>query len=128
MYRSFSAIWDGWSKSLFPLLEKKLSRVITAILFAIVNYLLPLAVLAISAVLMILGKYIVGGLGIMVALLAMIAIGTGYNRNLRENNFPIWSMVFLPLGAIILIALLTASVYRHKTATVGWKGRTYANQ
>ena len=126
MYKSFGEIWNGWAKGLFPLLEKRLSWVAMVIAFTAAVYLLPIAVLLISLALMMSGKYLAGGFGIALAALSLILVAGSYSKELRQNNFPISSIFLIPFSAIIFIAILIASVYRHKTGRVGWKGREYS--
>ena len=126
MYRTFGEIWNGWTKGLFALLNYSYWRVFLIMVETLISNLLPLFGLGVSALLWYRSDYIKA---IVVAILTLIILAgmlTKYYHGLKENRFPTSCLVFYPLSAILFVLLLVASVYRHATKTVEWKGRTYS--
>ena len=126
MYRTFSEIWNGWTKGLFPLLEMSIASVSRLIGITFLEYLLPLAGILIALFLLIRKEYIVGLLILAVMIIVLAGSLFSYYRKLCQNRFPLSSLVFFPLSASLFIVLLLASVYRHLVKTVEWKGRVYS--
>jgi hypothetical protein len=122
MYRTFGAMWEGWSKNLYPLMGGTMSsgpasasRTIGRELLRVVPWipllLLPLALL----------HPIVGVLG--VALLA--GRHAAYAADLRRNHFPASLAVYYLPGVVLYAAALLNSELRYARGSVAWKGREY---
>jgi hypothetical protein len=114
MYRTFGAMWQGWSKNLYPLMGGT-SRSVGRELFQVVPWIpflaLPLALL----------HLIWGVLG--VALLA--GRHAAYAADLRRNRFPAaLALYYLPAVGLYAAALLN-SEWRYARGSVAWKGREY---
>jgi hypothetical protein len=114
MYRSFGAMWEGWSKNLAALLDaggrtgwRELLGVFPVV---------PAVLLAMSAV-----HAVFPILGVMMLALRHAA----YGIELRRNHYP-WSGIgyYLP-GAVLYCAAVIASAMRHRRGVVAWKGRGY---
>ncbi len=118
MYRTFAAMWQGWTKNLFPLMGGMTggpSRGVGRELFRVVPWipllLLPLALL----------HLIWGVLGI--ALLA--GRHAAYAADLRRNRFSGGLALYYLLGVTLYAAVLLNSEWRYARGSVTWKGREY---
>ena len=114
MYRTFGAMWQGWSKNLYPLMGGA-SRAVGRELFRVVPWIpllmLPLAVL----------HLIWGVLG--AALLA--GRHAAYAAELRRNRFSSGLAVYYLPGVALYAAALLNSEWRYARGAVAWKGREY---
>jgi glycosyltransferase involved in cell wall biosynthesis len=114
MYRTFGAMWQGWTKNLYPLMGGT-SRDVGRELFRVVPW-IPLLILPLIVV-----HLIWGALG--VALLA--GRHAAYAAELRRNRFPAaLALYYLPGMALYALALLN-SERRYGRGSVAWKGREY---
>jgi len=114
MYRTFAAMWQGWTKNLYPLMGGT-SRAVGRELFRVVPW-IPLLVLPLA-----LAHLIWGALG--VALLA--GRHAAYAADLRRNRFPApLALYYLP-GVALYAAALLNSEWRYARGSVAWKGREY---
>jgi glycosyltransferase involved in cell wall biosynthesis len=118
MYRTFGAMWQGWTKNLYPLIGGMTggaSRAVGRELFRVVPW-IPLLVLPLALV-----HLIWGVLG--VALLA--GRHAAYAADLRRNRFPAgFALYYLP-GVALYAAALLNSEWRYARGSVAWKGREY---
>jgi glycosyltransferase involved in cell wall biosynthesis len=114
MYTSFRAMWQGWTKNLYPLMGAtplaaagELLRVfpIEALALFALSFVYPIAA-ALGAIL------------IVVRLLR-------YGWDLRKHHFSLSCIVYWGAGLLLYLAALVVSAWRHSTGTVVWKGRTY---
>jgi hypothetical protein len=118
MYRTFSAMWQGWTKNLYPLIGRTAggpSRAVGRELFRVVPW-IPLLVLPLA-----LAHLIWGVLG--VALLA--GRHAAYAADLRRNRFPAALALYYLLGVALYAAALLSSEWRYAHGSVAWKGRIY---
>ena len=114
MYRTLGAMWQGWTKNLYPLMGGT-SRAVGQELFRVVPW-IPLLVLPFTLV-----HLIWGVLG--VALLA--GRHAAYAADLRRNRFPpALALYYLP-GVALYAAALLHSEWRYARGSVAWKGREY---
>jgi hypothetical protein len=114
MYRTFQAMWQGWTKNLYPLMGGT-SRAVGSELFRVVPW-IPLLVLPLGLLHLILGV-----LG--VALLA--GRHAAYAADLRRNRFPASLTLYYLLGVALYAAALLNSEWRYARGSVTWKGRQY---
>jgi len=114
MYLTFPAMWQGWTKNLYPLMggapaavSRELASVtpLGALAFFILAFLYPVAAL--------------GGAAFLAAHLFR------YLRDLRRNRFSASGIVYWGPGLVLYAAALVASAYRYSAGSVAWKGRTY---
>lgn len=119
MYRSFEAMWQGWTKNLYLLIgnsEMDLARELAliwagpAILLA-VFFARPLHFMS--------EVFLLIGLGLILARLFT------YFRYLRRNLLPISSIKYYVTGALLYSAVLVASWWKTTRGSVEWKGRRY---
>jgi glycosyltransferase involved in cell wall biosynthesis len=116
MYRTFGAMWQGWTKNLYPLIGGMTggtSRAVGRELFRVVPW-IPLLVLPLALL-----HLIWGVLG--VALLA--GRHAAYVADLRRNRFrAALALYYLP-GVALYAAALLNSEWRYARGSVAWKGR-----
>jgi glycosyltransferase involved in cell wall biosynthesis len=118
MYRTFRAMWEGWTKNLYPLIAGATggtSRAVGRELFRVVPW-IPLLVLPLALL-----HLIWGVLG--VALLA--GRHAAYAADLRRNRFPAGLALYYLPGVALYAAALLNSEWRYTRGTVAWKGREY---
>jgi glycosyltransferase involved in cell wall biosynthesis len=114
MYRTFAAMWQGWTKNLYPLMGGT-SRSVGRELFRVVPW-IPLLLLPLTLL-----HLIWGALG--VALLA--GRHAAYAADLRRNRFrAALALYYLP-GVALYAAALLNSEWRYARGSVAWKGREY---
>jgi glycosyltransferase involved in cell wall biosynthesis len=129
MYRTFGAMWQGWSKNLYPLMAGTFGRYIGEVLtvfpwIPVIFLLLALALRhstgsswriphSAGLVLFILG----------IGLLA--ARHAAYASKLRSNRFAVSGILYYVPAVILYCAALTVSMWRYSRGSVRWKGRTY---
>ena len=114
MYRSFSAMWEGWKKNLFQLMGGNSGSVFTEfesafpwMIFVVllIGIKLPFAMFA----------------GVMLLLLRQLS----YGRALSRNHYP-FKLIIYYLPAVFLYAgALWASHESYARGKVSWKGREY---
>jgi hypothetical protein len=115
MYRTFGAMWQGWTKNLYPLMGGT-PRTVGRELFRVVPW-IPLLVLPLVVV-----HLIFGALGL--ALLA--GRHAAYAADLRRNRFPGMLAIYYLPGVAFYTATLLNSESRYAKGNVKWKGREYA--
>jgi hypothetical protein len=118
MYRTFGAMWQGWTKNLYPLIggmSGGTSRAIGRELRGVVPW-LPLLLLLLTPL-----HRILGVLGVVL----LAGRHAAYAATLRRNRFPAaLALYYLPGVALYAAALLT-SEWRYARGRVSWKGREY---
>jgi len=119
MYRSFGAMWEGWTKNLYALIGGSLFNLIGQLVDWFV--LLALVVVLSRKIVYPLDWIIAGGC------LAWLAIRVaGFGTYLRRNRYPFSNIKYFVPGAFLYSAALIASWWKSATGTVEWKGRRYA--
>jgi chlorobactene glucosyltransferase len=114
MYRTFGAMWQGWTKNLYPLMGGT-PRAVGREIFRVVPW-IPLLVLPLVVV-----HLIFGALGL--ALLA--GRHAAYAADLRRNRFPGALAIYYLLAVALYTATLLNSESRYAKGNVQWKGREY---
>jgi glycosyltransferase involved in cell wall biosynthesis len=122
MYRTFGAMWQGWTKNLYPLIGGALggtssgkSRAVGRELRGVVPW-IPLLLLLLTPL-----HPILGVLG--AALLA--GRHAGYAATLRRNRFPAALVLYYMPGVPLYAAVLLTSEWHYARGSVSWKGREY---
>jgi hypothetical protein len=119
MYRSFEAMWEGWTKNLYALIGGSLFRLISELVDWFV--LLALVVVLLGRVVYPLNWIVVAGC------LAWFAIRvTSFGAYLRRNQYPFSNIKYFVPGVCLYSAALIASWWKTVNGTVEWKGRRYA--
>ncbi len=117
MYRSFGAMFEGWSKNLYPLMGGKLRSVLREIAFTF-----PWIFL----ILLLCGIFSSGHAAEALLALAVIALTlrhVWYARELKANRYPARFILYYSFAAPLYAALLAASGWRYRRGNVRWKGR-----
>jgi len=114
MYRTFAAMWQGWTKNLYPLMGGSRKSVF-AELRSVVPW-IPLLLLPLGAV-----YHVFAWVG-LVLLAGRHAVYAGV---LRRNRFPVSGILYYVPGVALYAAALVASARRYARGTVSWKGREY---
>jgi len=129
MYRTFGAMWQGWSKNLYPLMAGTFGRYIGEVLtvFPWIPAIFLLLALVLqrtpssswrvppstSLVLFVLG------IGLLSARHA------AYASKLRSNRFAVTGISYYVPAVVLYCAALTVSAWRYSRGSVKWKGREY---
>lgn len=124
MYRSFGAMWQGWTKNLYPLMGGKASAVLLEI-----SDVFPWAELTFLALLWIYSerKHVAPGWFIPGLVLATF-LGRifRYGIDLYRNLYPVDYIKYYVPGVCLYCAALVASWWKNTHGAVLWKGRAYA--
>jgi glycosyltransferase involved in cell wall biosynthesis len=117
MYRSFRAMWEGWTKNLFPLVGSK-------------SGLLPefTELMVILAVALVLSHRKLDGLSwlILGSSACMLVLPFAYYvAFLRRSRLPVSLIQYYVPGACLYWAALIASWWKTTHGAVTWKGRAY---
>jgi len=129
MYRTFGAMWQGWSKNLYPLMAGSLGRFVGEVLavfpwipaiFLLVALMLRLTPhlwwrIPHSAALV----FFIVGIGLLAARHA------AYASKLRSNRFAVSGILYYVPAVFLYCAALTVSMWRYSRGWVVWKGRSY---
>jgi len=114
MYRSFDAMWEGWTKNLYPLVGASPLAAAGELLRV-----LPIQELALFAIGFVYPLFFLGA-----SLFLAIRLAE-YSRALAEQRFPRSCIEYWAPGLILYSSALVVSAWRYSTGTVAWKGRTY---
>ena len=114
MYGSFGAMWEGWTKNLFPLVTVP-GRSVTRELIAVIPW-IPLLCLLLAPI-----HLAFGALGILL----LAGRHASYAAMLRRNRFPVWSVLYYGMAVALYCAALLVSEWRYAHGKVRWKGREY---
>jgi glycosyltransferase involved in cell wall biosynthesis len=112
MYRSFGAMWEGWTKNLYLLIGARPDAVYRE-LFAVVPW-IPFVLLMIGFKMPI---ALVAGLGLLLARHA------AYGMVLARNQYPWKYILYYVPGVVLYAGVLWASYRAHARGAVDWKGR-----
>jgi GT2 family glycosyltransferase len=115
MYHSFRAMWQGWTKNLYPLIGGT-AQAATRELLQVVPW-IPFALMSLTPL-----RHWVGALGILL----LAGRHAAYAAALRRNRFPAAYALYYLVGMALYVALLSASEWRYLRGKVEWKGREYA--
>jgi glycosyltransferase involved in cell wall biosynthesis len=124
MYRSFAAMWQGWTKNLYPLVggnSQSLFYELVEILPIAEAGLLIVALLHFSGVRDLL---LAPALGMSVG--ALLARYVAYAAALYRNLYPTKYIQYCSVGSALYCAVLMESWWKSTRGKVVWKGREYA--
>ena len=114
MYRTFGAMWQGWSKNLYPLMGGN-SRAVGRELRGVVPW-IPLLLLLLTPL-----HLILGALGLVL----LAGRHAAYAATLRRNRFPAAHALYYMPAVALYAAVLLISEWRYARGKVSWKGREY---
>jgi hypothetical protein len=118
MYRSFGAMWEGWTKNLYPLIGSSV--------FALAGELSGW--IAMAGLILVLSLKIVNPVGWMIVGACAAALVTRFGEYalfLRRNLLPISLIQYYVPGVCLYSAALIASWWKNTRGEVVWKGRAY---
>ncbi len=118
MYRSFGAMWQGWTKNLYPLMIRKEVNSAAAVareLLGVVPW-IPLAVLLLG---------LVHRVFVVLALVLLAGRHAAYAALLHRNRFPISAILYYVPAVLLYSVALIVSAWRYARGSVIWKGREY---
>jgi len=119
MYRSFEAMWQGWTKNLYPLMggnEAALGK-------EFVRAALPVMVAVIAAVSTWGFESVLGALGVLA--IGIIGIFVAYEGELKRNQFSNRLIWYGIPGRLLFTGVLWASYRGYRRGKLEWKGRAY---
>ncbi|HEV2494025.1 MAG TPA: glycosyltransferase family 2 protein [Terriglobia bacterium] len=131
MYRTFSAMWEGWTKNLYLLYGGNVKKILGTVATIALVDLLPVACLFLAVFIpritgdaaMLTGLYCVVLASIFILRFAL------YRRRLRELDFSPDLAVYYWLGSALMGALLVNSLRVHRWGGhIQWKGRAYSTK
>jgi cellulose synthase/poly-beta-1,6-N-acetylglucosamine synthase-like glycosyltransferase len=115
MYRSFSAMWEGWKKNLFQLMGATTGSVFAEfesafpwmiLVILLIGIKMPIAMFA----------------GVMLLLLRQLSYGMALSR----NHFPFKYIIYYLPAVFLYSGVLWASHESYAKGKVSWKGREYS--
>ena len=123
MYRSFGAMWQGWTKNLYPLVGGKPSSVVLELIEAspILESLLVFS----------LAFYLGGGYAPWTRGAPALVVGLALYGHLRyaialaRNRFPVFFVQYYLAAICLYPAALIVSWWKNTYGAVAWKGREY---
>jgi len=121
MYRTFGAMWEGWTKNLYPLIGGRPSSVLLE-MAAVLRWAAVLLVALINLQAHVFG---VGRFFVVCLAIALAGAHASYALALYRNLLPVSRVKYYMVGVCLYVAALTASWWKNTRGTVAWKGRTY---
>jgi len=120
MYRTFGAMWQGWTKNLYLLLGGTPSSALKEILFV---FPCP-AIIFLAAGIILRG---VAGLWLAVfGIVWLVACHAAYARALQRNRYSAQFIIYYVPGVCLYAAAVAVSWRKHQRGTIIWKGREYS--
>lgn len=121
MYRNFRAMWEGWTKNLYPLMGGTYGVVVGAIIAWLA------AVGSVLACGFLFGRFGAAAWNLPAVLLAiLVGAHLRYAVDLYRNLYPVSYIKYYVTGVCLYSAALIASWWKNTRGMVAWKGRTYA--
>jgi len=114
MYRTFSAMWQGWTKNLYPLIGASGRSVFRELELAF-----PWAAISLLLFSPVSRWFAVAGV------LLLLGHVWHYGSQLRLNRFSLVLILYYVPGQILYAAALIASAWKNTHGVIAWKGREY---
>ena len=125
MYRSTSAMMEGWTKNLALLFNNALATAFWRALDFLLLFGLPVLAFVLWDRKLAVHSLAWLGAGWVLALLWVRTLVRFYSR-VAKSNFPFVDCLIAPLGLPLFVALLYRSWFQHRVLKrVSWKGRSY---
>ncbi|MHB8486325.1 MAG: glycosyltransferase family 2 protein [Candidatus Acidiferrales bacterium] len=119
MYRTFGAMWQGWTKNLYLLLGGTRSRALKEMLFA---FPWPAIVFIVAGIIV---QARAGLWFVVLGILWLVACHAAYARALQRNRYSARFIIYYVLGVCLYVAAVIASGWKYWRGKVLWKGREY---
>jgi cellulose synthase/poly-beta-1,6-N-acetylglucosamine synthase-like glycosyltransferase len=119
MYRSFAAMWQGWTKNLYALLG---ATPFSAAREIIVTFPWLFVILLLAAILT---RARTSEWLFAAAIVALALRHVWYARELSTNRYSPAFIIYYGLGACLYAAAIVASAWKHRRGKITWKGREY---
>jgi glycosyltransferase involved in cell wall biosynthesis len=123
MYRHFGAMWQGWTKNLYPLLGGTFASAARelAITFPWLS-----AIFVVSAIFFGIFASAKTALWLMAAGIVALALRhLWYSREFVANRYPARFIIYYSAAAPLYVALVAVSAWKHWRGKIIWKGREY---
>jgi len=120
MYRNSFALFEGWTKNLYPLMGGTPASALREIAFTFPWIFLAFLLCGIFA------NEHTAQLFFGFSALALILRHLWYARELQANRYPLRFIIYYSLAAPLYAALVIASGWKHFRGKVAWKGREYS--
>ena len=126
MYRSFSAMWQGWTKNIFPLMGGTARKALVELgsVFPLAELLVIFIVWGVLVRTHRESPWVIAGMAILVILLRSIRFGVALYRNL----YPLSYIKYYVPAVSLYSAALVSSWWKNTRGSVEWKGRKYSSQ
>lgn len=119
MYRNLEEMWEGWSKNLFLLYDRRRA----AVLWAVAAVALDAAALLVALGAWAGGAKLVAGSAAALLVLRHLQ----YAAALLRNRYPLSSLLYYEIGNVLVAAMMLNSARKYlRGEPVEWKGRRYA--
>jgi glycosyltransferase involved in cell wall biosynthesis len=115
MYRSFGAMWEGWTKNLYQLMGGK-----PADFWSELGDVFPWV-----ALLLVLGG-VIFPLSLLAGVLLLLVRQLSYGLELTRNRYPFRLIIYYVPAVLLYAGVLIASRRGHARGTLAWKGRNVA--
>lgn len=119
MYRTFPALWQGWTKNLYALLGGTAVGAAREIAITFPWLFLGLLIAGIG---------ISGRIGGDLLIAAAVAFALGhlwYARELKANRYSADFIIYYELAAVLYVCLIIVSAWKYRRGKISWKGRQY---
>jgi glycosyltransferase involved in cell wall biosynthesis len=120
MYRSFSAMWEGWKKNLYQLMGGRRETVYAELARAVFP---ALGILFATISVVGLAKSLVATIATLMA--GLLVVWAVYLGELRRAHLPSRLALYAIPAKLLFAAVLWASYRSHIHGRLEWKGRTY---
>jgi len=120
MYRTFGAMWQGWTKNLYLLLGGTRSGALKEILFA---FPWPAIVFIVAGIIV---QARAGLWFVVLGILWLVACHAAYARALQRNRYSARFIIYYVPGVCLFAATVAASCGKHRRGKITWKGREYS--
>ena len=123
MYRSFRAMWQGWTKNLYPLIGGNIPSLLIE-LSEVVPW-LEFGLLLIVWTVLLRTRADTPSFFALFVFIALLGRSVRYGADLYKNLYPFSFIKYYVPGACLYTAALIASWWKNTRGAIVWKGRSY---
>jgi glycosyltransferase involved in cell wall biosynthesis len=120
MYRSFSAMWEGWKKNLYPLMGNSAGKLTREYAIAVA----PISVILVAAICAFLLTQSQTA-ALSVGVVGILALSVVYGEGLKRSGFVVPLALYGIPGRLLFAGVLVASYRSYRRGKLEWKGREY---